>query len=181
MVRKFSGIVGWTAVLLGVLTLIVGVFLIADPHETLKTLAVIIGILLVLDGIIALCTAIFGAGQGRGLLAIAGILSLIVGLILIKKPFVSLAILVLIIGIWLIVVGVARIAEAVSSKEERGVNIFVGLIDIIVGIVFLAWPHIGAATFAVVLGIFLVIRGLLFIAGGFMFRSAGHEAADLMA
>jgi len=167
-------------VALGVVTLIVGIFLIADPHETLKTLTVIFGILLVLDGIIALLGAIFSRAEGRGLLAVVGILGLIAGLILIKKPFASLTVLVLIIGIWLIVVGIARLAESASLREGRGMNIFVGIVDIIAGIVFLAWPHIGAATFAVVLGVVFVIRGLLFIAGGFMFRSAGHEAAELV-
>jgi len=180
-IRKFSGIVGWTAVVLGLATLIIGIFLIVSPHETLKTLAVIFGILLLLDGILALIGAIFGKGEGRGLLTIVGILGVVVGLFLIKKPYESLTVLVLIIGIWLIVVGIARLAEAVSESRERGLNIFSGLVDLAAGIIFLVWPHIGASTFAVILGIVLVIRGLLFIAGGLMFRSAGHEAADLAA
>jgi len=180
-IRKFSGVVGWTAVVLGVATLIVGIFLIVEPHETLKTIAIVFGILLLLDGIIALVGAIFGRGEGRGLLAMVGILCLVVGLFLIKKPSESLVVLVLIIGIWLIVVGVARLAEAASERNGRGINIFAGVVDIAAGIVFLAWPHIGAATFAVILGIVLVIRGLLYIAGGLTFRSAGREAADLAA
>jgi len=178
--RKFSGVVGWFAVALGVVMLGVGIWLIVSPKEALSTITVVVGILLLLDGVIAICGSIFGGGEGRGLLAIIGILSAIAGLILIKKPFDTLVVLVLIVGIWLIVVGVARFAETLSEPGDRGMNIFISIVDIIAGIVLLAVPHIGVSTFAVIFGILLVIRGLLFIVGGFAFRSIGRDAADAL-
>lgn len=176
--RRFSGVVGWLAVVFGVAVLAVGVFLIVKPHETLSTLTVIFGILLLVDGVIAFLGSIFGGGEGRGLLAVVGAVSAVAGLVLIKKPHESLTVVVLIIGIWLVVAGCVRLAQSLSADRERGSNIFIALVDIIAGIVLLAWPHIGVTAFAVIFGIVLVIRGLLYIVGGFTLRSAGHEAAD---
>ncbi len=178
--RKFSGVVGWLAVVFGIVLVGVGIFLIVSPKEAISTITVIVGILLLLDGVIAICSSIFSDGEGRGLLAIVGILSAIAGLILIKKPFETLVVLVLIVGIWLIVVGIARFAGALSERGDRGMNIFISIVDVIAGIVLLSVPHIGVSTFAVIFGIVLVIRGLLFIVGGFAFRSIGHDAADAL-
>ena len=68
-----------------------GVFFVVSPHETLSTFTVIAGIFLLFDGVLALLGSIFGKGEGRGLLALIGVLSAIAGLVLIKKPFDTLS------------------------------------------------------------------------------------------
>ena len=50
-----------------------------------------------------------------------GVISAIAGLILIKKPFQSLTVLIVILGIWLVVAGVARFVYAFTTPEGRGV------------------------------------------------------------
>jgi len=167
----------WLPVLFGVVAIGVGVVFIVAPHDTLKTFTVIGGIFLLIDGILAIAGSIFGRGEGRAVLALIGVLSAIAGLILIKKPFDTLVVFTLIIGIWFVVGGIARVVSAFSDREGRGTTILVGLVDGVIGIVLLAWPDLGLATFAVIVGIGLLIRGALFVAAGLMVRRADQSLA----
>ena len=160
----------WPLILFGVITIGVGAFFIAEPHETLKVLAVIAGIFLLIDGCLALIGAIAGVGDSRGLLAVLGVLSIIAGLILIKKPSGSLIVFTLILGVWFVVAGAARLVAAFSMEGSRGAYILTAVVDLIAGIVILSWPGLGLATLAVIIGILLVLRGILFIVGGFALR-----------
>ena len=143
----------WLLMLFGVVTLGVGIFFVVSPHETLSTFTVIAGIFLLVDGVLAIFGSIFGRGEGRGLLALIGVLSAIAGLVLIKKPFDTLVVFTLIIGVWFVVAGVVRFVTAFASPEGRNGNIFIAILDVVAGIVILAWPDLGLATLAVIIGI----------------------------
>ena len=43
--------------------------------------------------------------------------------------------------------------------------------------IILAWPDLGLATFAVLVGIGMILRGLLFIYAGWEIRKVEHAAA----
>jgi uncharacterized membrane protein HdeD (DUF308 family) len=156
----------WLPFVFGLVVLGVGIFFVVSPHETLSTFTVIAGIFLLIDGVLAIFGSIFGSGDGRGLLALIGVLSAIAGLILIKKPFDTLIVFTLIVGVWFVVAGVVRLVVAIATPEGRGGNILIALVDAAVGIVILAWPHISLATLAVLIGIGLILRGALFMWAG---------------
>lgn len=165
----------WLFVLIGLAAVGVGIFFVVSPHETLTTFSVVAGILLLVDGAVAIIASIFGRGEGRGLLAMVGVLSAIAGLILIKHPFSTLVVLTLIMGVWFIVVGIARFVGAFSIDEGRGGAFAIALIDLVAGTVLLVWPDLGLTTFAVIVGIVLIVRGLIFIGGGWELHKA-HSA-----
>jgi uncharacterized membrane protein HdeD (DUF308 family) len=156
----------WLPLLFGVAVLGVGIFFVVSPHETLSTFTAIAGIFVLVDGVIAIVASIFGRGEARGLLALIGVLSAIAGLILIKKPFETLVVFTLIVGVWFVVAGIVRGVTVFASPEARGGNILIALLDLIAGAVILAWPDLGLATLAVIIGIVLIVRGGLFIAAG---------------
>jgi len=158
--------VWWLLILFGVAAAGVGVFLVVSPHETLTTFTVIVGILLLVDGVLAIISSIVGRGEGRGLLALLGVLSAIAGLVLIKKPFDTLIVFTLIVGIWFVVAGVVRFVSAFAESEGRAGTIALALLDLLAGIVILSWPGLGLATLAVILGLVLIVRGILFIYAG---------------
>ena len=160
----------WLLLVFGILTMALGVFFVASPHETLRVFTVIAGVFLLLDGVLAIFSAVVRGGDNRGLLAIVGVLSAIAGLILIKKPFETLVVFTLIIGVWFVVAGVVRLMSAFSSHDGRGAQILAAAIDLIAGIVILSWPELGLATFAVIIGIVLILRGALFTYAGFVLR-----------
>jgi uncharacterized membrane protein HdeD (DUF308 family) len=168
----------WLVLLFGVLTFGVGVFFVISPHETLKVFTVIAGIFLLVDGLLAIIGAIAGPRDSRGLLAIVGVLSAIAGLVLIKKPFGTLIVFTLIVGVWFVVAGAVRLLSAFTTRESRGAYLFAAAVDLIAGIVILSWPELGLATFAVIVGIVLILRGLLFIWAGWLLHRLDRMAGD---
>ena len=167
----------WLVALFGVIVAGVGIFFVVSPNETLKTFTAIAGIFLLIDGVVALLAAIFGRGEGRGLAAIIGLVSILAGLVLIKRPFDTLVVFTLIVGIWFVIGGIARAVAAFSDRDARRGNLAVAALDLVAGIVLLAWPDLTLSTFAVILGIVLVVRGLLLIGSGWELRSV-HRAVD---
>ena len=165
----------WLFVLFGVVTFGVGVFFVVSPHETLSTFTVIAGIFLLVDGVLAIFASIFSKGDGRGLLALIGVISAVAGLVLIKKPFDTLVVFTLIVGIWFVIAGIVRFVVALSSREARGGNIVTAILDLIAGILILSWPDLGLATIAVIIGIVLILRGVFFIAAGWQLRKAEDD------
>jgi uncharacterized membrane protein HdeD (DUF308 family) len=172
----------WVYVLFGVVTLGVGVFFVVSPHETLSTFTVIAGIFLLVDGVLAIFGSIFGKGEGRGLLALIGVLSAIAGLVLVKRPFDTLVAFTVIVGIWFVVTGGVRFVVALASPEGRGGNLVTAIFDLIAGIVILSWPDLGLSTLAVIIGIVLILRGALFIAAGWrLHKLSGDLQGDPIA
>ena len=165
----------WLPMLFGVAVLGVGIFFVASPHETLETFTVIAGIFLLVDGVLAIVASMFGRGEGRGLLATIGVLSAIAGLVLIKKPFGTLVVFVLILGVWFVVAGVVRFVAAFGEPEGRAGNIAIAILDVIAGIVILSWPGPSLATLAAIIGIVLIFRGALWIVAGWELRRLGHD------
>ena len=165
----------WLPVLFGVVTCGVGVFFVVSPHETLSTFTVIAGIFLLVDGVLALLGSVFGHGDGRALLALIGVLSAIAGLVLIKKPFDTLVVFALIVGVWFVVEGIVRFVVALASREGRGGNIVAAILDVIAGIVILSWPDLGLSTLAVIIGIVLILRGGFFIVSGWQLRKLNDD------
>ena len=68
-----------------------------------------------------------------------------------------------------------RFVAALASPEGRGGNIVIAILDIVAGIVILAWPDLGLATIAVIIGIVLILRGLFFIVSGWQLRKLNHD------
>jgi uncharacterized membrane protein HdeD (DUF308 family) len=165
----------WLPALFGVVTFGVGVFFVVSPHETLSTFTVIAGIFLLFDGVLAIFGSIFGKGEGRGLLALIGVLSAIAGLVLIKKPFDTLVVFTLIVGVWFVVAGIVRFVVALGSPEGRGGNLLTAILDLIAGTLILAWPDLGLATVAVIIGIVLIMRGALFIVAGWQLHKLSGD------
>ncbi len=172
--RELTGL-WWLVMLFGLAVFCVGAFFVISPHETLSTFTVIAGIFLLVNGVIAILGSIFGRSEGRGLLAMIGVLSVIAGLVLIKKPFGTLVVFVLILGVWFIVAGVVRFVEAIGELDGRAANMGIAILDMVAGILILSWPSLGLATLAVIVGIVLLLRGAVFIAAAWEMRRLGHD------
>jgi uncharacterized membrane protein HdeD (DUF308 family) len=160
----------WLVLLFGVAMAGVGIFFVFSPHETLTVFARIGGIFLLVDGVLAIIGSVFESGEGRGLLALVGVLGAVAGLVLIKKPFDTLVVFTLIFGVWFVVAGVTRLVTAFALPEARGAYVLVALLDLVAGAVILAWPDLGLSTLAVIIGIVLIIRGMFSVLAGWQLR-----------
>jgi uncharacterized membrane protein HdeD (DUF308 family) len=99
--------------LLGVISLIIGLYALRHVFITLLALAVLLGIFWVVNGAVELFAAISHREMAhRVWTSVLGILSVFAGLILLAYPGISLVVLSVIVGIWLLVFGFMEISVA---------------------------------------------------------------------
>jgi uncharacterized membrane protein HdeD (DUF308 family) len=161
----------WMFMLVGVLSISAGVIILLKPSDSLATLAVVAGIFLLADGIIELAASLMHGTRNRGTLALLGALTAIVGVLLIRHPIGGVAAIALLIGIWLIAVGVVRIIAAFEVNANRGWNIFAGAVELLAGIVIVSDPNIGFATLALLVGLGFILNGMGMFAVGWSLRA----------
>ena len=90
-----------------------------------------------------------------------GILALIIGALILAWPGITLVTLTWIVGIFVLLAGIcALIALIGSRKGQRGVLIAGGLLGIILGCIFLAWPIDTTVVLLWLLMIWLVLYGI---------------------
>ena len=165
------------AMLLGALTLILGIIVTAKPTGSLNVLAVLIGILLILSGIFHLIRVFDPREPHRIWLGIAGLLFVVIGVVLIRHLHLTRSLIGLIVGITWIVQGLAALIGGIGGgvREGRAWWIVFGLVSLIAGIVVAATPASSLAVLAVLLGIWFIIMGIFEIIGGFILRRAVHR------
>src|SRR4051794_6256797 len=139
----------WLFLVLGVICVATGIAAIVWPDITLLALGLLAGIFLLVVAMMEIIDAITGDPGGRAISAILGVIALIAGLICIRRPDQSLLALVIAIGIYLVAAGVIRIVRAFGADAARGWGIWLGAVDMIMGIIILAWPKLGLATLAI--------------------------------
>jgi uncharacterized membrane protein HdeD (DUF308 family) len=165
----------WQATLvLGVLTLILGIIVSFHPTGSLNVVAVLLGILMILSGIFHLVRVFEPDEQHRIWAGIAGLLFIVIGVVLIRHLHLTRAIIGLIIGITWIVQGLTSLIAGVSGgvREGRAWWIIFGVVSLIAGIVVAATPASSLNVLAVLLGIWFVIMGIFEIVGGLLLRRA---------
>ena len=166
----------WLFVVLGVVCVAVGIMAMVWPDITLLTLGLLAGIYLLIAAIMEIIEAITEPAN-RALNALLGVLALIAGLICIRRPGESLLAIVIVLGVYLIAEGVFRIVLALGSEGRRWWGIALGALDVIVGIIIMAWPEIGLVTLAVFFAVTMIVRGAFAIIVGFKLRSV-RDAED---
>jgi uncharacterized membrane protein HdeD (DUF308 family) len=109
----------WMA-LLGALSFFVGILCLRHVFATLLALALLLGIFWIIYGVIHAFTGIaHRETPNRGLTVIAGVLSIVAGIIILSFPAVSVLALAIVLGIWLILYGILMIAAGLRSRRAQ--------------------------------------------------------------
>ena len=165
---------GWVLTF-AILTLILGIIVVAWPHATVKLVAFLFGLQLFVGGVFALVRMFTRSGEGsRALFAVLGILGILVGIFVLRHLFETVVILVVLLGVYWVLHGIIELIVALDHKgmPGRGVNIVMGLLGFVAGVVVLSWPAPTLLVLVWVLGLWLIVYGLIGIAGAFMVRRA---------
>lgn len=130
IVRLVSGIFapGLTAggrtlsIILGILLVVVGIFVLKNPGDSLALLGILIGLSWIIDGIATLVES--SQAVSRGFAIVAGILGIIAGIVVLFVPLESVAVLTMIAGLFLVVIAIAQIIGAIvlGSKAKKALN-----------------------------------------------------------
>ena len=171
-------------ILLGILAVVVGIIAIAWPQATILALVILFAVYAFMDAGLQAARAFSSrsAGPVFGHLLLA-LISLAAGVIAVVWPGPTAYVLVIIVGAWALVAGVAEIIAGFQSGETAGTRamfIVSGLVSVAFGVVLFARPNVGAITLALLFGLFSVIYGISQIVLGVQVRQTGHTADRIL-
>jgi len=169
------------AVIVGILMLICGILAIGSPMVAGMSVTVVVGVMLMIGGI-SECFLAFQAGAfGKGLLIfIMGALTAVAGFFLFNQPLAGLASITLFLAAYFVVTGISELIGAfqIRPAEGWGVMLFSGILTVLLGVMlWKQFPVSGAWAVGVLFGIKLVVSGWTLIFLGRGVKGAAKEAA----
>jgi uncharacterized membrane protein HdeD (DUF308 family) len=164
--REVAGRMRALRIALGVGTVALGIVVLLWPGVTLKVVAILFGVQLVVAGAMRIATAVVSTtvdGWLRAVLFLVGVLIVLAGLICLRNPFVSLLSLVILISFAWLIDGVGQLIAAGSPAMSRArwVHVLSGIVSIAGALVILYWPGLALLTFTTLGGWLLVIFGVM--------------------
>ena len=165
----------------GILSLIVGVVVLAWPQKTLLFAAVAFGVYLLITGVAQVIFA-FGlhvSAGGRVLLFISGAACLVLAMLAFRHfswgdDTTAVYLLAIWIGVGFIFRGVATSISAISDPQlpGRGWSIFVGVTSLLAGLIMLGSPLGTIVLLVEVVGVWLIVIGVFEVISSFGIRKA---------
>jgi uncharacterized membrane protein HdeD (DUF308 family) len=168
----------------GVLTIVLGVMVLAWPGPTILVASTMFGVFLLVSGFAELFLAFTlpRSAATRVLLFLTGALSFVLAILSFRHFGDAYAVLLLSlwIGTGFILLGVSEIAVAVNERElpARGWYVVLGVMSVLAGVVVLVWPFDSILVLTLVSGASLGILGVIQTAQAFQIRrdtKAAHE------
>lgn len=107
---------GWATVV-GLAFVVLGVVLIRHLNVTLSLIALLIGIVWIVQGVAELFFAVGDRGPAWAWSAIFGAISLVAGIVVLAWPHTSLTTLAVLLGIWFIVIGLLQVIGGFAIRS----------------------------------------------------------------
>jgi uncharacterized membrane protein HdeD (DUF308 family) len=104
---------------------------------------------------------------------LGGIISVVFGAVILSVDW-SVSSLALVVGILLVLRGLATASSRPSDGGVRTVNVVLGTLEAVAGIAIAAWPEPGLLTLAVLIGLRLLVGGVVLTVGALANRELPH-------
>lgn len=172
----------WLMMIAGLLCLAMGIVVFVFPLESYVTLSILFGVLMLLVGATQLVVAATSGNYlaTRGYMIVGGVLDLILGIFLCIYPYVTLVVLPIMMGIWMMYHSFIIIAFGSDMETFRiadsGLVIVGGIILLLLSILVLVNPlGAGVTTVVIIAGIGLLVFGCLLCALSIKMKNIDKE------
>lgn len=152
----------------GVAAVVVGGVLLFNPFAAARTLALLIGLALVIAGCLEI--SLGWDSDRRATAVLPGVVLVVGGLLAAFWPGATLWTLAVLTGVSLVIGGIGRIALAFAARDEHpawGWLAVAGALNIVVGIAALAWPEATVLVLSLILGVQILAFGVLLLVAAF--------------
>ena len=147
-----------------VMTIILGLILIAAPGMAVRTLFLILGWILVISGVLSLLTALLSQGKPVGQAdLVLGLIQLASGLVLLARPHFLMSLCGFAMGFLMLLHGVHDIQGAKEGKAlgyDAKLPMVIGIVTLVLGIILMVNPFSTVATLIRAAGFFLLADGI---------------------
>ena len=171
----------WMLLIAGILCVAAGIAVFVFPLESYVTLSIIFGVLMVIVGAVQLIVASSSNNYlaMRGYVITGGVLDLILGFFLCLYPGVTLVLLPIMLGIWMMYHSFMIIAFGgdldTFNIKGNGLVIAAGIVLLILSILILMNPfRAGIAAVVIIAGVGLLVFGLIMCMMSFKLKDI-HE------
>jgi uncharacterized membrane protein HdeD (DUF308 family) len=155
--------------ILGLAALAIGIVLVFNPVAAARTLALLLGLSLVIGGLLEIAVG-WDNGKSRWLSLVLGGILVIGGLLAAFWPGITLLALAWITGLSLVVHGAARVGIAVVEREQIpgwGWFVLAGAVNVLLGVLAIAWPEATVFVLSVILGAQIALFGVVLLVAAF--------------
>ena len=171
-IKKNSGL----TIVMGIILLLMGFFAMGSPLVAGLSVAMMVGIILIIGGIGQL---VFAIKSGKGLLTmILGALTVILGGYMLSNLGATLGSLTIFLAIYLIISGILEAVMAFQVKPVQGWGwaMFSGILSVLLGaMIWSQFPFSGAWAIGILIGVRLFFSGWTLLMFGFAARGAAQE------
>ena len=182
-VRSAIASTWWIPLVQGIAAILFGLYAFAQTGRTMATILFMLGLYWVVNGIFAIIAAIRGnTEKSRLWQLVGGILSIVAGGIAISHPLLlgwgSARFIGTLIGLSAIISGITQmiagreVADGAGRDWSLG-SFFLGLLNVIFGVIIIGAPALAFATFIRILAFWAIIAGCGLIFAAFRIRSIG--------
>ena len=172
----------WLLMLAGLLAIAAGICVFVFPVESYVTLSILFGILMLITGAVQLIIASTSGNylMMRGYIIVGGVLDVILGIFLCVYPGISLFLLPIMMGFWLMYHSFMIIAlggdMATFKISGNGMMILGGILLLLLSIFVLVDPFsVGVVTVLTVAGVGLILLGVLMCAISVVLKEIGKD------
>lgn len=170
----------WLVLLRGLAAIAFGVLAFAWPGLTLLTLVLLYGAYALIDGVVALGTALTGGAEriATWWLILVGIAGIAAGILTFVWPGGAALVLTLFVGAWAIVHGVGEIMGAIQLRKEidnEWLLILAGALSVLFGAFVMIAPAAGALSLVWMIGAYAILFGALLVGLSLRLRRYAHD------
>lgn len=160
----------------GLVCILLGILLFTFTQEFLEVVILWFGIAILVSGAGLMISGINAIRKDRGasLVLIESIAAIAIGLVLIFYPGFSLALFLVLIGVWAIIIGIVQIVVLVSLKDvltSKTLLLVNALLTLLFGVLLFFNPFEWAEFMGKVIGVFAILMGILLIYIAFIIRT----------
>jgi uncharacterized membrane protein HdeD (DUF308 family) len=164
----------WIALLQGIMAIIIGALLVAEPADTFLALLPLLGFYWLIIGILSLVRIFIDRSVPWVWSLLTGIIGVLAGISVLRHPMMAAilipTVLVIVLGVQGLLMGIFQIIE--GFRGGGAWSFALGVINILVGVLLLARPMAAALAVPLVFGILLLVEGLFLLIWAFRVRTA---------
>jgi uncharacterized membrane protein HdeD (DUF308 family) len=170
----------WAVALRGAFAVLFGLVALIWPGITIIVLVALFGAYCLVDGLIALGTAVFGGPEPMGRrpwLIFEGIAGVLAGIVTFAWPGITTLALLWLIAFWALVTGIMEIVVAIRLRREiqgEWLLIVGGGLSVLFGLLLVVWPASGAVALVTLIAIYALIFGVALVVLGLRLRRVEH-------
>lgn len=174
----------WALVLRGLLALVLGIFILWRPMDSIASFALVIALWALFNGIVQIVHAfdLRSVFQQWWLLLLSGLIGVAFGIAaLYYYPALSLSFAVVWAAWWLLLTGGLAVYAGIVERRigiSWGWTVFFGVLSIIVGVLAIMYPPVTLAAIMGLISGFAIVGGIVLLIGAFRLSSAKQDVLN---